>query len=137
MDEHKDGSPIPLSTIIIFYLFATVTAAGSFSRVGEWDWLRRYALSVSTAEALVRRSPLPPAFIARLHGVDASGGLPSAVDNAAWAWDVDEQLMQWAVACPEQWQAGGKCSAYLWGSGRNGQLGEAGELILSYFFVLE
>ena len=34
--------------------------------------------------------------------------------------------MAWAVSRPEDWQLGGKCDAYMWGSGRHGQLCESG-----------
>ena len=39
--------------------------------------------------------------------------------------------MAWAVSKPEDWQLGGKCDAYLWGSGRHGQLCETGRAVLT------
>ena len=39
--------------------------------------------------------------------------------------------MAWAVSKPEDWQLGGKCDAYLWGSGRHGQLCETGRAALN------
>ena len=39
--------------------------------------------------------------------------------------------MAWAVSKPEDWQLGGKCDAYLWGSGRHGQLCETGRAALT------
>lgn len=39
---------------------------------------------------------------------------------------MDEEIIAWSTQYPEDWQLGGKCEAYLWGSGRHGQLAEAG-----------
>ena len=38
---------------------------------------------------------------------------------------VDQQVSGWACQKPEDWQLGGKCTAYLWGGGRRGQLAES------------
>lgn len=106
-------------------------------RPNDWEWLRKFALSVATSESIVRRTAFPPSFISRnqhLEQTDSKQGL-KALDNSAWSWEVDEQLMQWFVTSPEQWQAGGKCMAYLWGSGRNGQIGEAGKLSYQTIYV--
>ena len=48
-----------------------------------------------------------------------------------WTLKQDEQIMAWAVGKPEDWQLGGKCDAYLWGSGRHGQLCETGRAALT------
>lgn len=39
---------------------------------------------------------------------------------------MDVQIMNWAMQKPEDWLIGGKCEAFLWGSGRNGQMCEGG-----------
>ena len=39
---------------------------------------------------------------------------------------MDVQIMNWAMQRPEDWLIGGKCEAFLWGSGRNGQMCEGG-----------
>lgn len=39
---------------------------------------------------------------------------------------MDEQAMAWVTQRPEDWQLGGLCDVYVWGSGRRGELGEAG-----------
>lgn len=49
-----------------------------------------------------------------------------ATDNTAWSLEADVQLMAWVTQIPQDWQVGGKCQAYLWGSGRHGQLAETG-----------
>ena len=46
---------------------------------------------------------------------------------------MDAQVITWATQQPHDWQFGGKCDVYMWGSGRHGQLGDAGtsEAIIS------
>jgi hypothetical protein len=39
----------------------------------------------------------------------------------------DTDLMRWWSEFPGDWQSGGKCNAFMFGAGRNGQLAEAGE----------
>jgi hypothetical protein len=53
----------------------------------------------------------------------------TATNNSLWSLKADEQIMSWSIQQPHDWQIGGKCHAFLWGSGRHGQLGEAGEMI--------
>jgi hypothetical protein len=53
----------------------------------------------------------------------------TATSNSVWSLKADEQIMSWSTQQPHDWQIGGKCHAFLWGSGRHGQLGEAGEMI--------
>ena len=47
-------------------------------------------------------------------------------DNGQWSVTMDVQIMSWAMQHPEDWQIGGKCEAYMWGSGRQGQICEGG-----------
>jgi len=47
-------------------------------------------------------------------------------DNSKWNQSMDTQVMAWAQTRPEDWQLGGKCEAFLWGSGRHGQICEGG-----------
>ncbi|KAL1139381.1 hypothetical protein AAG570_006365 [Ranatra chinensis] len=47
-------------------------------------------------------------------------------DNGAWSLKADNEIMSWANTHPQDWQVGSKCEAYLWGSGRHGQLAEIG-----------
>ena len=39
--------------------------------------------------------------------------------------------MQWSTLSPEDWCLGGKSNVYMWGSGRHGQLCEAGRAVLN------
>lgn len=43
-------------------------------------------------------------------------------------WDSvkDSQIVQWAYQSPEDWCHGEKCSVYMWGSSRHGQLSDVG-----------
>lgn len=59
----------------------------------------------------------------------------TATNNSFWSLKADEQIMSWSTQQPHDWQIGGKCLAFLWGSGRHGQLGEAGEIILKQNYV--
>ena len=47
---------------------------------------------------------------------------PAAADNRQWSVEQDGELMAWATHQPHDWQMGGGCSAFLWGSGRHGQV---------------
>lgn len=49
-----------------------------------------------------------------------------AVDNSVWSVEQDAALMSWATQQPGDWQVGGRCHVYMWGSGRHGQLAETG-----------
>lgn len=44
---------------------------------------------------------------------------------------MDIQIMTWSVQRPEDWQVGGRCETYVWGSGRHGQMCEAGRIALN------
>lgn len=75
------------------------------------------------AECLESRKPLP---------VDVTEGLEEAsCDPTYWDPVKDAQIIQWSYMSPEDWCLGGKSSVYLWGSGRHGQLGEAGRTLLN------
>jgi hypothetical protein len=54
------------------------------------------------------------------------GVVPDPFDQSLWSLEADHEIMTWATQQPEDWQIGGKCQAYLWGSGRHGQLAEGG-----------
>lgn len=49
-----------------------------------------------------------------------------ALNNSRWDVEQDAALMSWATQQPADWQVGGRCSVYMWGSGRHGQLAETG-----------
>ena len=41
-----------------------------------------------------------------------------------WSLEADVELMRWWSASPGDWQSGGRCDAFLFGAGKNGQLAE-------------
>lgn len=49
-------------------------------------------------------------------------------DNSRWDLTMDSQIMTWAVQRPEDWQVGGRGETFVWGSGRHGQMCEAGRV---------
>lgn len=53
-------------------------------------------------------------------------GFIGSQNQSKWNIDLDQEIIAWATQKPEDWQLGGRCEVYLWGSGRFGQMGEAG-----------
>lgn len=49
-----------------------------------------------------------------------------AINNSKWTIEADQQIVHWFNTSPHDWQPYTKCDAYLWGNGRNGQLGDTG-----------
>lgn len=49
-----------------------------------------------------------------------------ALNNSKWDVEQDAAVMAWATQQPADWQVGGRCHVYMWGSGRHGQLAETG-----------
>lgn len=49
-----------------------------------------------------------------------------AINNSKWTIEADQQIVHWFNTTPHDWQPYTKCDAYLWGNGRNGQLGDTG-----------
>ncbi|XP_054287973.1 probable E3 ubiquitin-protein ligase HERC1 [Macrosteles quadrilineatus] len=95
----------------------------------DWIWLHMLGVAAQTAKALVNRTALPPQFLDKKREdipPQEEEDWQLATDNEAWSYKTDVQLMSWATQCPQDWQVGGRCEAYLWGSGRHGQLGESG-----------
>ncbi|KAM8827696.1 putative E3 ubiquitin-protein ligase HERC1 isoform 4-T4 [Spinachia spinachia] len=92
----------------------------------EWSWLATYATTVRSAEAIASGTAFPESFnLCDFQEVDVPA-ISQALDNSKWSFRMDEQLMSWATARPEDWQLGGKSEVYLWGNGRYGQLAGMG-----------
>ncbi|VVC31643.1 Hypothetical protein CINCED_3A017272 [Cinara cedri] len=95
----------------------------------EWQWLQRLITVLNTAKALITRKPFPDTFISYF-----SSGLnennvdhylwAEAINNNNWTIESDQQIVQWFNTAPYDWQPYTICDAYLWGNGRNGQLGD-------------
>ncbi|XP_032830981.2 putative E3 ubiquitin-protein ligase HERC1 isoform X4 [Petromyzon marinus] len=111
-------------------LGATPVEVGGNWNPLEWAWLASFSTTVKTAEALARSSAFPETFVVpELEHLPPEEQL-QPLDNTKWNASMDEQIMAWATAKPEDWQLGGKCEAYMWGGGRHGQLAEAGRSVL-------
>ncbi|XP_060527187.1 probable E3 ubiquitin-protein ligase HERC1 [Cylas formicarius] len=80
--------------------------------VRECHWLRMFGVAARMADGLVKRS--------------RAATEEELSRNALWTMKQDEQIVQWAAQRPQDWEIGGKCKAYLWGSDRHGQLAELG-----------
>ncbi|CAG7693965.1 unnamed protein product, partial [Allacma fusca] len=94
-------------------------------RVTNWQWLQNLGMTIRTAEALVCRSKLPLDFVEKFR-IDEEGAFSNDKnDTVDWTLDMDSQVILWAAQQPHDWQFGGKCDVYMWGSGRHGQLGDA------------
>ncbi|XP_027837521.2 probable E3 ubiquitin-protein ligase HERC1 [Aphis gossypii] len=99
----------------------------------EWQWLQKLITVLNTAKALLTRKNFPETFISYF-----SSGLneenkdhylwSEAISNNKWTIEADQQIIQWFNTAPHDWQPYTKCDAYLWGNGRNGQLGDTGIL---------
>ncbi|XP_045467504.1 probable E3 ubiquitin-protein ligase HERC1 isoform X2 [Harmonia axyridis] len=91
----------------------------------QYHWLYTFSVGAMMADSLIKRTELPAQIIKQARVVDGDVK-PSAVQNIFWTLKQDEQIMQWVVQRPQDWQIGGKCDTYLWGSDRHGQLAEVG-----------
>ncbi|XP_044756783.1 probable E3 ubiquitin-protein ligase HERC1 [Coccinella septempunctata] len=91
----------------------------------QYHWLYTFSLGAMMADSLIRRTELPAHIIKQAQALDGDVKA-SAVQNMFWTIKQDEQIMQWVAQRPQDWQIGGKCDAYLWGSDRHGQLAEVG-----------
>lgn len=79
----------------------------------EIEFLSSVACTVRCAEALARRRELPKELGENFKNID-------------WSLKQDEEAMAWLTSQPADWQEGGACDVYVWGSGRHGQLGDVG-----------
>ncbi|XP_076258464.1 putative E3 ubiquitin-protein ligase HERC1 isoform X2 [Rhynchophorus ferrugineus] len=93
--------------------------------VSDYHWLHTFSLASQIAESLIKRTDLPER-VANLTQSQQDISIPSAVHNVFWTLKQDQQIIQWASQRPQDWEIGGKCRAYLWGSDRYGQLAELG-----------
>ncbi|XP_047031157.1 probable E3 ubiquitin-protein ligase HERC2 [Helicoverpa zea] len=105
----------------------------------RWAWFKKYCLCVRTADALIRRTPLPTPFLADVRKRLADLGVyntDEATSDPHYAWEDntkftkqhDEQLLHWVNKRPEDWcgwWGGGSrgCAVYGWGHNHRGQLG--------------
>ncbi|XP_050515460.1 probable E3 ubiquitin-protein ligase HERC1 isoform X1 [Diabrotica virgifera virgifera] len=93
--------------------------------IPDMFWLHTFSLATKMADNLIKRTELSEDVI-NLSKILDEDVQPSAIQNMVWSLKQDEQIMQWSAQRPQDWQFGGKCKAYLWGSDRHGQLAELG-----------
>ncbi|KAJ2946601.1 hypothetical protein O0L34_g12657 [Tuta absoluta] len=106
----------------------------------RWAWFKRYCLCIRTADALIRRVPMPITFLADVrkrlsdlgvYNVEEKETMDSLYpweDNTKFTRQHDEQLLHWVNKRPEDWSGwwgGGSrgCAVYGWGHNHRGQLG--------------
>lgn len=110
---------------IICYKLRPFNDKGVSEFVPDLYWLHTFSLATKMADSLIKRTELSDDVI-NLSRILEEDVKPSAIQNVFWSLKQDEQIMQWAAQRPQDWQFGGKCKAYLWGSDRHGQLAELG-----------
>lgn len=91
--------------------------------IPEFLWLHTLTLATRMADSLIRRIELPEVD---LNQVVESDTKCTATRDIFWTIKQDQQIIQWVSQRPQDWQIGGKCKAFLWGSDRHGQLAELG-----------
>nr|XP_014345328.1 PREDICTED: probable E3 ubiquitin-protein ligase HERC1 [Latimeria chalumnae] len=94
--------------------------------LSDWAWLATFSTTLKTAEALAKRSPFPESFSVAIPNEEKVASYNISLNNSKWTFLMDEQLMSWVATRPEDWQLGGRSKAFLWGSGRHGQLADTG-----------
>ncbi|XP_067667414.1 probable E3 ubiquitin-protein ligase HERC1 [Haliotis asinina] len=97
--------------------------------VSEWQWLLTYSTTLKTSAALASRKPIPETF--KILKRDSEDANSVGYDNTLWDLNKDSQIMSWVTHRPEDWQVGGRCEVFTWGSGRHGQMCEAGRSCLT------
>ncbi|XP_030832727.1 probable E3 ubiquitin-protein ligase HERC1 isoform X3 [Strongylocentrotus purpuratus] len=92
----------------------------------EWNWLSSFCTAMKSATALMQREVMPPEFLVPNMELLQASERPRPTVNSDWSLMMDQQIMSWAMQKPEDWQLGGRCEVFVWGSGRQGQLAETG-----------
>lgn len=116
---------------VLCFQVAPLNDRRRFEIDSNWQWLITFSQGARLANCLTKRTEFSNELANELINVSSieeenEDILPTSLDNLAWSQKVDEQIINWVTQQPQDWQIGGKCHAYLWGSGRHGQLGEAG-----------
>ena len=93
----------------------------------EWSWLDTLCTAMRVADSLKNRTDMPLSFIQRHFKYPDKGQVSEALENPQWSLEQDAAVMNWATQSPSDWQVGGRCHVFIWGSGRNGQLAESGK----------
>ncbi|KAF5301595.1 hypothetical protein FQR65_LT08900 [Abscondita terminalis] len=113
---------------ILCYEIQPFNCKTSSDVIPEFQWLYSFSLTTQMAEGLIKRTELPTRVLnldQTTDGEDNDAKLEAA-QNTFWSMKQDEQIIQWITQRPNDWQIGGKCTSYVWGSDRHGQLAEVG-----------
>nr|XP_022910583.1 probable E3 ubiquitin-protein ligase HERC1 [Onthophagus taurus] len=84
----------------------------------DFQWLETFAEATKIADGLIKRTEIPVNMMLETIEDDLW------CHNSMWTTTQDRQIMQWVTHRPHDWQIGGTCKCYLWGSNRSGQLAE-------------
>lgn len=98
---------------------------GELDIISKYHWLHLFGVTTKMADGLIKRSDLTEEVLS-FSQVLINDTKKSDLQNVNWSLKQDEQIMRWVTQRPHDWQIGGKCKAYLWGSDRHGQLAELG-----------
>ncbi|KAF5282986.1 hypothetical protein FQA39_LY04857 [Lamprigera yunnana] len=95
--------------------------------VSKYQWLYTFSLTTQIAESLIKRTELPTRILNLDKSSENNDDIKmEAAQNTLWTIKQDEEIIQWITQKPNDWQIGGKCVSYVWGSDRHGQLAEVG-----------
>ncbi|XP_019763936.2 probable E3 ubiquitin-protein ligase HERC1 isoform X1 [Dendroctonus ponderosae] len=115
---------LDLDKVICYELVAFNDARRS-NIVPNFQWLHTFSQAAEIADRLIKRRHLSDQEISSGQLLDGDEAACSTeVQQVHWTIKQDEQIMQWVAQRPKDWEIGGKCVAYLWGSDRHGQLAE-------------
>lgn len=92
--------------------------------ISDFQWLHTYSMAVKMSDGLIKRTDVTVNAV-EMDESNLDVKL-AAVQNSLWSIKQDEQIIHWVRHRPQDWQIGGKCKTYMWGSDRHGQLAELG-----------
>ena len=79
--------------------------------VPDWEWLREFRHLINRAKDLAETQ--------RNWGAETGMTTQSLID---FSIDMDQRIVDWFATETQDWQVGGRCDLFMWGSSRFGQL---------------
>ena len=83
------------------YKYSSPESSARKLPVPEWEWLREFRRLMERSKSLARIELDP---------------------DAKFSWSMDQQIVDWFATRSQEWQFGGECELYMWGSSNFGQL---------------